>query len=246
MTYKKHISYSNITAKEGLKKLNNLNLDKVLFLVDKKDKLIGSLTDGDLRRGLLSGLTISDPVEKFAKDTPRYITKSNYSMNSIVSLRKQFEIIPVLNDKKEIVDVINFRTQDSYLPVDAVLMAGGLGSRLKSLTKKTPKSLLKVGDKSSIQHNVDRLTKFGISNYYFCLNHMKEKIENHLNKIYKNKEDKGLNLHYIHEKFAMGTIGSVSQINDFKSEYILITNADVITKIDYEKLRIFLTSSLCT
>lgn len=235
MSYKKHIAYSNIIAKEGLRKLNNLNLDKVLFLVDKKDKLIGSLTDGDLRRGLLSGLNLSDPVEKFAKNTPAYIDKSNYSVNDLVSLRKQFEIIPVLNDKNEIVDVINFRIQDSYLPVDAVLMAGGLGSRLKSLTKKTPKPLLKVGDKSSIQHNIDRLTKFGISNYYFCLNHMKEKIENHLNKIYGNKEYKGLNLNYIYEKFAMGTIGSVSQINEFKNEYVLITNADVITKIDYEK-----------
>ena len=118
-------------------------------------------------------------------------------------MRKQFEIIPVLNDENEIVDVVNFRIQDSYLPVDAVLMAGGLGSRLKSLTKKTPKPLLKVGDKSSIQHNIDRLTKFGISNYYFCLNHMKEKIENHLNKIYGNKEYKGLNLNYIYEKFLV-------------------------------------------
>tara|TARA_Y100000389_G_scaffold102965_1_gene99817 strand:+ start:2841 stop:3899 length:1059 start_codon:yes stop_codon:yes gene_type:complete len=235
MTYKKHIAYSNIIAKEGLRKLNNLNLDKVLFLVDKKDKLIGSLTDGDLRRGLLSGLTISDPVKKFAKDTPAYINKSNYSVNDLVSLRKKFEIIPVLNNKNEIVDVINFRIQDSYLPVDAVLMAGGLGSRLKSLTKTTPKPLLKVGDKSSIQHNIDRLTKFGISNYHFCLNHMKEKIENHLNKIYGNKEYKNLNLNYIYEKFAMGTIGSVSQISNFKNEYALITNADVITKIDYEK-----------
>ena len=215
MSYKKHIAYSNIIAKEGLRKLNNLNLDKVLFLVDKKDKLIGSLTDGDLRRGLLSGLNLSDPVEKFAKNTPAHIDKSNYSVNDLVSLRKQFEIIPVLNDENEIVDVINFR--------------------LKSLTKKTPKPLLKVGDKSSIQHNIDRLTKFGISNYYFCLNHMKEKIENHLNKIYGNKEYKGLNLNYIYEKFAMGTIGSVSQINEFKNEYVLITNADVITKIDYEK-----------
>ena len=64
---------------------------------------------------------------------------------------------------------------------------------------------------------------------------MKEKIENHLNILYDNKEDKALNLQYIYEKFAMGTIGSVSQINNFKNKYILITNADVITKIDYEQ-----------
>jgi len=235
MTYKKYIAYSNITAKEGLKKLNELGYDKILFLVNKKNMLVGSLTDGDLRRGLLSDLTIDDSVEKFAQDSPSYITQSNYSINSLISLRKKFEIIPVLSDKKEIIDIINFRTQNSYLPVDAVLMAGGLGSRLKPLTDNIPKPLLKVGDKSSIQHNMDRLSKFGITNYYLCLNHMKEKIVNHLNVLYSDKEDKILNLQYIYEKFAMGTIGSVSQINNFKNKYILITNADVITKIDYEQ-----------
>ena len=233
--HKKHIASSSISAKEALKKLNNLNLDKVLFLVDKEDKLVGSVTDGDLRRGLLSDFTINDPVKKFAEDSPAYITQSNYSINSIISLREKFEIIPVLNDSKEIVDVINFRTQNSYLPLDAVLMAGGLGSRLKPLTDKIPKPLLKVGYKSAIQYNIDRISKFGVANYYFCLNHMGEKIENHLSELYSNKEDKVLNLQYIYEKFAMGTIGSISQINDFKNEYILITNADVITKIDYEQ-----------
>ena len=72
-------------------------------------------------------------------------------------------------------------------------MAGGLGSRLKPLTDNIPKPLLKVGDKSSIQHNMDRLSKFGITNYYLCLNHMKDKIVNHLNELYSNKEDKIFN-----------------------------------------------------
>ena len=233
--HKKHIVSSSISAKEALKMLNTLNLDKVLFLTDEEDKLVGSVTDGDLRRGLLSDLTINDPVEKFAEDSPAYITQSKYSINSIISLRKEFEIIPILNDNRQIIDVINFRTQNSYLPLDVVLMAGGLGTRLKPLTDKIPKPLLKVGDKSAIQHNMDRLLKFGISNYYLCLNHMKDKIENHLNELYSNKKNKVLNLQYIDEKFAMGTIGSLSQINDFKNEYILISNADVITKIDYEK-----------
>ncbi len=235
MMHKKHIASSNILAKEGLEKLNSLNMDKVLFLVDNKNKLVGSLTDGDLRRGLISGLTINDSVLKFANDKPAYISIPNYSINLIASLRKEFQIIPVLNDKNQIIDVINFRTDISYLPVDAVLMAGGLGSRLKPLTDKIPKPLLKVGDKSSIQHNIDRLSKFGITNYYFCLNHMGDQIKNHLNDIYSNHAKKIFNLKFIYEKFKMGTIGAVSQINKIKNDYILITNSDVITKIDYEQ-----------
>ena len=161
--------------------------------------------------------------------------QSTYSVDSIVNKRKKYTIIPVLNDNKEIIDIINFRIQKSYLPVDAILMAGGLGSRLKPLTDKVPKPLLKVGNKAAIQHNIDRLIKFGISNYHFCLNHMGNKIENYLIENYPSKEIKLLNFQFIHEKFKMGTIGSVSQINEFKNKYVLITNADVITKIDYEQ-----------
>lgn len=235
MYHKKHIAPSNITAKESLERINNLNLDKVLFLIDEQKKLVGSLTDGDLRRGLLSGLTINDLALEFAQKRPAFINVSNISVNSITSLRKEFEIVPVLNDNMNIVDIINFRIQSSYLPVDAVLMAGGLGSRLKPLTNNTPKPLLKVGNKSSIQHNIDRLSKFGIKNYFFCLNHMKEKIEDHLNEIYIQKQDLGFKLTYVHEKFAMGTIGAISLIKNFKNDSILLTNSDVITKLDYEQ-----------
>tara|TARA_Y100001935_G_C17244654_1_gene477632 strand:+ start:130 stop:1191 length:1062 start_codon:yes stop_codon:yes gene_type:complete len=233
--HEKHIASFDISAKEALKRINSLNLDKVLFLVDEKNKLCGSVTDGDLRRGFLSDLKLDDPVKKCAETEPKYIMESTFSVNSIVNKRKKFTIIPVLNNNYEIINIINFRIQKSYLPVDAVLMAGGLGSRLKPLTDKIPKPLLKVGDKSSIQHNIDRLIKFGISNYHFCLNHMGDKIENHLNKSYPLNEIKFLNFQFIHEKFKMGTIGSVSQINEFKNNYVLITNADVITKIDYEQ-----------
>ncbi len=233
--YKKHIVPYNISAKKALQKLNTLNLDKVLFLIDRNDKLLGSITDGDIRRGLLSDLTLNDSIEKFAERNPAYIKQSNYSVNTLVSLRKKFGIIPILNDKKEITNIINFRTQLSYLPVDAVLMAGGLGSRLKPLTDKTPKPLLKVGSKSSIQHNMDRLSKFGITNFSVCLNHMGDQIEYHLNDIYSNHVDNIFNLEFIYEKFKMGTIGAVSKIKKLEKDYILLTNADVITKIDYEQ-----------
>tara|TARA_Y100001958_G_C21179931_1_gene510013 strand:+ start:181 stop:1239 length:1059 start_codon:yes stop_codon:yes gene_type:complete len=235
MLYKKHIASSKINAKEGLKMLNNLNMDKVLFLLDDKKKLVGSLTDGDLRRGLISGLTIDDSALKFAKLKPAFIKQSSYSMDMIVSYREKFQILPILDDEMQIVDIINFRIQNSYLPVDAVLMAGGLGSRLKPLTDKIPKPLLKVGDKSSIEHNLDRLSKFGISKYYLCLNHMGNQIEKHLKNIYSNHENNIFDFQFIYEDFKMGTIGAVSKINKIQNDYVLITNADVITKIDYEK-----------
>ena len=235
MNHKKHIVPSTITAKESLERINHLNLDKVLFIVDEHKKLIGSLTDGDLRRGLLSNLTINDLALEFAQKSPAFLNASNFSVGDVASLRSEFEIIPVIDGKMNIIDIINFRNQRSYLPVDAVLMAGGLGSRLKPLTDKIPKPLLRVGNKSAIQHNIDRLSKFGIKDYFFCLNHMKEKIENHINEIYTEKQDRGFRMNYVYEKFAMGTIGAITLVEDFNNDTILLTNSDVITKLDYEK-----------
>tara|TARA_B100001250_G_scaffold93253_1_gene77716 strand:+ start:6573 stop:7631 length:1059 start_codon:yes stop_codon:yes gene_type:complete len=235
MNHKKHIVPSTITAKDSLERINQLNLDKVLFIVDEQKKLIGSLTDGDLRRGLLSNLTINDLALQFAQKRPAFINASNFSVSTIASLRKKFEIIPIVDDKMNIIDIINFRNQSSCLPVDAVVMAGGLGSRLKPLTDKIPKPLLKVGNKSSIQHNIDRLSKFGIKDYFICLNHMKEKIENHLNEIYIEKQDYDFRMTYVYEKFAMGTIGATTLVEDFNNDIILLTNSDVITKLDYEQ-----------
>lgn len=234
--YKKHLAHINDSTEKILNKLNDLGFDNIVFIINEKKELVGSATDGDIRRGLLNGIEKNDSIKKFMQKNPKSIKKSKYSVNNIISLRKKgYDLIPVLNEKNQIIDIINFRLQNNYLPVDAVLMAGGLGSRLKPLTNKTPKSLLKIGDKTSIEHNIDRLVKFGINNYYFCLNHMSEKIKTHLNQAYKKKNESSLDLNYILEKSPMGTIGGVSKINNFKNKYILITNSDIITTINYEK-----------
>jgi dTDP-glucose pyrophosphorylase len=234
--YKKHLVDINTPTKEVLNKLNSLGFDNIVFLTNKKRELVGSVTDGDIRRGLLDGLKINDSIEEFIEENPKYIKKSKYSINSVISLRENgYGLVPVLNDKNQIIDIINFRIQINYLPVDAVLMAGGLGSRLKPLTDKTPKPLLKISGKTVIEYNVDRLAKFGINNYYFCLNHMSEKIEKHLNMVYAKNQEKTLSLNYILEEFPMGTIGGVSKITDFNNKYVLITNSDIINTINYEQ-----------
>jgi len=102
------------------------------------------------------------------------------------------------------------------------------------LTKDTPKSLLKIGDKSVIEYNIDRLKKFGVNKFHFCLNHMSSKIKNYLNSSYSN-EFNSLQFEFILEEFKMGTIGAVSKINNLNNDYILISNSDFITTLDYEK-----------
>lgn len=229
--YRDHLINEGSTIKDALEKLDILAKDAIIFIVDKNNKLIGSLTDGDVRRGLLQGITIDDVVTKIIQDNPKYIRKGDYYINKIIEYRENnYRILPVTNKKNEIVNVINFRLLRSYLPVDAVIMAGGKGTRLKPLTNTIPKPLLKIGDKPIMEHNVDRLALYGIDDYWFSVKYLGEQIESY----FGNGEVKNLDINYVWEDKPLGTIGALSKIRNFKHDYILVTNSDILTNLDYE------------
>lgn len=228
--YKRHLICTGSSIKNALEILNKLGSDAILFIVKEDGVLIGSLTDGDVRRGLLNGYLLTDSVDKFIQTNPKFITKGEYDIEQIVFFReKGYKIIPVLDKKGIIVNIINFRYIKSYLPVDTVIMAGGRGERLRPLTDNLPKPLLKVGDKPIIQHNLDRLSLFGINNFWITLRYL----GSHIEKQFQNyKEETTIN--FIYENEPLGTIGAVSQINNFTHDYLIITNSDILTNIDYE------------
>lgn len=216
---------------EALKRLNILGQDAILFVVDSNFKLIGSVTDGDVRRGLLKGNDVSDHIDLIIQKNPKFLNVHNMDLELLIRLREsKFKIIPIVDNNMLIIDILNFRIHKSFLPVDVVIMAGGRGNRLKPLTNKLPKPLLKVGDKPIIEHNLDRLIFFGIKNFWITLNYMGQKIENFLG----DGSSKNVSISYINEDQPLGTIGSVSKIKDFKNEYVLVTNSDLLTNLDYE------------
>lgn len=229
---KDHIIPLSTKIKEALIRLNDLNLDNILFVVDSNNKLVGSLTDGDIRRALINGIEIESSVEKVIQKEPKYIIKGQDNLNKIIELRQgNFKIIPIVDSDFKIINVINFRNLKSYLPIDAVIMSGGRGQRLQPFTDSIPKPLLKVGGKAIIEHNLDRLALFGIDDFWISLRYLGEQIENHLG----NGDDKNVKIEYIWESEPLGTIGAVSKINNFQHDYILVTNSDLLTNIDYEK-----------
>lgn len=229
--YKDHLILSGSTVKEALILLNELGQDAILFVVDTDDKLIGALTDGDVRRGLIKGFTIDSLINDIIQPNPRYITKGDNNLDKIIEYREgNFRIVPVLDENHKIVNVINFRTIKSYLPVDAIVMAGGRGQRLQPLTDTTPKPLLKLGNKAIMEHNVDRLSMYGIDDFWFCVKYLGEQIEAH----FGDGKNKNVHINYIWEEDALGTIGAVSKISNFKHDYVLVTNSDLLTNIDYE------------
>jgi len=230
--YTDHLILSKSRIKEALLQFNQLGQDAILFVVDNEDKLIGALTDGDVRRGLLKGFTIECKVDEIIQDNPRYIVKGENNLKKIIEYREgDFRIVPVVDEKHKVVNVINFRKIRSYLPIDAVIMAGGRGQRLQPLTDTVPKPLLKVGNKAIMEHNLDRLALFGIDDFWVSVKYLGEQIENHFGQ----GTEKNINIEYVWEDEPLGTIGAVSKIKNFEHDYILVTNSDLLTNIDYEQ-----------
>jgi dTDP-glucose pyrophosphorylase/mRNA-degrading endonuclease RelE of RelBE toxin-antitoxin system len=229
--YSDHLILSGSTVRQALVMLNELAHDAILFVVDEQNKLIGALTDGDVRRGLIKGFTIDGIVDDIIQNNPRYITKGENNLDKIIEYREQnFRIVPVLDNDHKVVNIINFRNIKSYLPIDAVVMAGGRGQRLKPLTDTVPKPLLKVGEKAIMEHNVDRLALYGIDDFWFCVKYLGEQIEDH----FGSGDNRNIKIDYIWEDEPLGTIGAISKIKNFRHDYILVTNSDLLTNIDYE------------
>jgi dTDP-glucose pyrophosphorylase len=229
--YKNHLIRKEASLREALAQLGKLAADAILFVVDEEFRLLGSLTDGDVRRGLLEGKAVEETVVSYIQPHPKSIYKANYSLPEIIKLRDQnYKVLPVLDVDRRIINVVNFRYQKSYLPLDALVMAGGRGSRLQPMTDSVPKPLLVVGDKAIIDHNIDRLRAFGIDDFFLSVRYLGEQLEDH----YRTKELNGIHINFVWEKEALGTLGAASLIEDFHHDYVLITNSDILTTLDYE------------
>ena len=142
--YSKHLTSNSSTISDALRKLNSLGKNEplTLFVVDDEKLVLGSLTDGDIRRSLTTNGTLSTKVGSIAYRDFIYLTYGDYNLNVIHSARnKGIELLPVLDAQHRIVDLVNLKKQKSFLPIDAVLMAGGKGERLRPLTENTPKPL---------------------------------------------------------------------------------------------------------
>ena len=232
INFNKHLINKNSSIKDALIQLDVLAKDAILFVIDDSCKLLGSITDGDVRRGLINGIIIDDNVTKILQTDPKFILKSNYNLKEIIDLRnKNYKVFPIINNDRVIISIINFRLIKSYLPIDAIIMAGGKGTRLQPLTNDIPKPLLPVGDKTIMEHSVDRLVEFGIDDFWFSVNYLGEKIKD----FFGSGKEKNLYINYVWEDTPLGTIGAISKIDNLKHEDVLVTNSDILTNLDYEQ-----------
>lgn len=201
-----------------------------LFVVDDYDKMVGTITDGDIRRYLMQSGDLTDEVCK-AMNTQFCALNTNEDLVLQIKKNKKrgVKLMPILSDNGKIIDSIDLVNYKSRLPIDAILMAGGKGERLRPLTEKIPKPLLKVGKKTIIDHNVDRLISFGVEHISVTVNYLKEQLETHFA-----EPRNGIVVKTVSEQKFLGTMGAVKLVNSYYNDTVLVMNSDLFTNIDYE------------
>jgi dTDP-glucose pyrophosphorylase len=232
MKYTENILIHHQQIKQALLILDKLpdKVSRTLFVTDEEGKLLGTLTDGDVRRGLLSGTGIDAPVESVMNKNFRFLQKHNFKVEDLEQLMEdEIQIVPLLDESHKILRLIDLHEHKSYLPIDAVIMAGGRGERLKPLTDTVAKPMLMVGSKPIIEHNIDRLAANGINNIYITLRYLGQQLVDH----FSDGSSKGVKISYVEETEPLGTIGAVGLLDGFECENVLIMNSDLLTTIDY-------------
>lgn len=217
---------------DALKKISSIKDGPlVLFAVNQEQRMIGTLTDGDIRRALIREIRIDSPVYEAVHRNFNYLRKN--VNDDVINLHHQrdlkMKLVPILDNENHIVEIINLEKYRTRLPVDAVLMAGGKGERLRPLTEKTPKPLIKIGNKCIIDYNVDNLISYGLKHISVTINYLGEQIERHFK-----KERDGIKINTVREPKYLGTIGSIKFVETFYNDTILVMNSDLFTNINYE------------
>ena len=213
--------------------LNQLSGEAMtLFAVDADGRMTGTLTDGDIRRGLLAGADISSPVHEVMHRHFSALTGSD-DIGMLRECRARgLRLLPRLDADGRVAQIVDTAVTRSLLPVDAILMAGGKGERLRPLTLTRPKPLLEVGGKAIIDRNIDALAAVGIRRVRVTVNYLAEMLEEH----FAAPRPDGVVVECVREPMAMGTIGSAALIEHQPGGTTLVMNSDLLTSVDFEQL----------
>lgn len=227
----RHLISTDCILKDALAAINMLSGDVMtLFVVDSAGSVVGSLTDGDIRRALLRGIRLNDNVTEAMHCDFMSVTAGKDNFSSFREARARgLRMLPRLDSDRKIVKLLNLDAIRAMLPVDAVLMAGGRGERLRPLTLTTPKPLLEVGGKAIIDYNIEEMQRCGVENIFITVNYLREQIERHF--------ENCPGIECIGEPKRMGTLGSLSLFADkLKHDRVFVMNSDLLTDLDFAEM----------
>lgn len=228
------------TIKEAMEALDK-TAEKVLLVVDDEHALIGTLTDGDIRRHILKGRNLSGTIRDAFHPNPIFILQEDFDPDKIkaVFLKNKIDLIPILNRDRKVLDFItwekafgnNKRSENQKLDVPVVILAGGKGTRLEPFTRVLPKPLIPVGDKPVIDHIIDRFRVYGISEFYLTIHHMAKII-----RAYFEEKEPDYSVSIVEENEPRGTAGSLKLLADKLNKPFFVSNCDIVIEADYADL----------
>ena len=227
----------NATIYEALQIINNGAL-QIAIIVDENNALIGTITDGDIRRALLNKISLNSSIESIIFKTPTTAKITDTKENILkLALAKKLHQIPIIDENQKIIGIQ--RIDELIKPKEKtnkiILMVGGLGTRLRPLTENTPKPMLKVGNKPILQTIVEKFAEYGYTNIVMCVNYKSHVIQDY----FEDGKEFGVNIEYILEEQRMGTAGALSLLKEKPTEHFFVMNGDLLTNINFEHLHQF-------
>lgn len=212
---------------------------KKIVLVVEEGKLIGVVTDGDIRRWILKNGSLEEKVSCIMNHHPIYIKEGERHLAREIFLHKQIEAIPILDDKKKVIDIIFFNDEmkhkvkhsNDLVDIPVVIMAGGKGTRLYPYTKVLPKPLIPIGNQTILEHIMERFTNFGCNKFYLTVNYKKNMI-----KAYLEEKREEVKISFVEEEKFLGTGGSLYLLKDKLDKTFILSNCDILVDVDYGNL----------
>lgn len=217
--------------------MNVINMTglRAALVVDANNRFLGLLTDGDIRRGILNNISTSAQVIDILNQHP-ITADQNINNHTALAIMQANDILhlPILNDAGNLVDlkILDELLKSTYANYWVVLMAGGLGMRLRPLTTHCPKPLLKVGQKPILENILDNFIDCGFRNFYISLNYKGKMIEDY----FKDGSHLGINIKYLWENQRLGTAGALSLLPEKPTHPIIVMNGDLLTKTNFKNL----------
>lgn len=208
---------------------------QILLVVDGENRLMGTVTDGDIRRGILKGLSLDEHTDKIMGSSPT-VARAGDDRQSILAMMRQKKLhhIPVVNEQNRVVgiefleELIQPHLKENWV----VLMAGGLGSRLRPLTNDCPKPMLKVGNKPLLETILENFIEYGFRHFYISVNYMADMVKDH----FGDGARWGVEIRYLEEDRKLGTAGALSLLPSKPQAPLLVMNGDVLTKVNFRQL----------
>lgn len=242
---KNNIVSAGSTIAEAAYLLNDAKI-KFLVCLTKNDELIGTITDGDLRRSIVSGISSSDQINNVMNFRPIVAGELTSSSNAYDMLKlNKISHLPIIDKDRRFIGLCVDKMEHEY-PIShnhtMVIMAGGLGTRLKPLTDNCPKPMIELNGKPMLLHIIERAKAVGFSKFIISVNYLSHVITDY----FANGSKFGVQIEYIHEEKKLGTAGALSLLIDKPSEHFIVTNGDVLTDLDYLELLEFASSKNAT